>query len=327
MRAVLLSEFGPPEALVAADVPDPVAGPGEALIEVEIAGVTFVETQVRGGRAPHPAMAPELPAVLGNGVGGTVTAVGEGVDPALSGTRVISTTGGTGGYAERAAVPAAGLIPVPDGLSLRDAVALLADGRTATSLIRAAEVRRGETVLVEAAAGGVGSLLVQLARNGGARVAAVARGGRKLRLAAELGAAVAVDYDQPAWAGHVREEVGDVDVVFDGVGGEIGRAAFDLVRAGGRFCPFGLASGSFTVIPDALAAERGVTVVRGAPPSPEDMQELTRSALAEAVAGRLRPVVGQTFPLERAGEAHAAIEARDTVGKTLLLAGAQPASS
>jgi NADPH:quinone reductase len=144
-------------------------------------------------------------------------------------------------------------------------------------------------------------------------------------LAAELGAEVAVDYDDPGWVAHVRDEVGDVDVVFDGVGGEIGRAAFDLARRGGRFCPFGLASGSFTAIPDALAAERGVTVVRGAPLTPEDMQELTRSALAEAVAGRLRPVIGQTFPLARAAEAHAAIEARDTVGKTLLLAGAPAA--
>jgi NADPH2:quinone reductase len=327
MRAVLLNEFGPPEALVAGEVPDPVAGSGQALIDVEIASVTFVETQVRAGRPPHPAMAPELPAVLGNGVGGTVAAVGEGVEPALSGARVISTTGGSGGYAERAAVPAGGLIPVPDGLGLRDAVALLADGRTATSLVRGAEVRPGETVLVEAAAGGVGSLLVQLARNGGARVAAVARGRRKLRLAAELGAEVAVDYGEPGWAEHVRDDVGDVDVVFDGVGGDIGRAAFDLVRAGGRFCPFGLASGSFTAIPDELAAERGVTVVRGAPLTPEDMRELTRSALAEAVAGRLRPVIGQTFPLARAADAHAAIEARETVGKTLLLAGRQLASS
>ena len=320
MRAVLLNEFGPPEVLVAGEVPDPVAGSSQALIDVELASVTFVETQVRAGRPPHPAMAPELPAVLGNGVGGTVAAVGKGVAPALSGARVISTTGGSGGYAERVAVPAAGMIPVPDGLALRDAVALLADGRTATSLVRGAEVRPGETVLVEAAAGGVGSLLVQLARNAGARVAAVARGRRKLRLAAELGAEVAVDYGEPGWVEHVRDEVGDVDVVFDGVGGEIGRAAFDLVGPGGRFCPFGLASGSFTVIPDELAAERGVTVVRGAPPTPEDMQALTRSALAEAVAGRLRPVIGQTFPLARAADAHAAIEARDTVGKTLLLA-------
>jgi NADPH2:quinone reductase len=314
VRAVLVSEFGPPEVLVPTELPDPVAGPGQTLIDVEIANITFVETQLRAGRAP-PAMQPELPVVLGNGVGGVIAA---GTDRALQGTRVISTTGGSGGYAERVAVEAAGLIEVPDDLGLAKAVALLADGRTAMSLVRAADVRPGDTVLVEAAAGGVGSLLVQLATGAGARVVAAAGGERKLQVARELGADEAVDYTEPAWTERVRD---GVDVVFDGVGGEIGRAAFELVRPGGRFCPFGLASGTFTQIPDSEAAGRNVAVVRGARPTPEEMRELTKAALAEARAGRLRPVIGQTFPLEDAAEAHRAVEARETVGKTLLLVG------
>jgi NADPH2:quinone reductase len=310
----VVSEFGPPEVLVPTDVPDPVPGPGQALIDVEIANITFVETQLRAGRAP-PSMQPELPVILGNGVGGVVAAA---PDSALNGTRVISTTGGSGGYAERAAVDASGLIPVPDDLGLAKAVALLADGRIAMSLIRAAEVRADETVLVEAAAGGVGSLLVQLALGAGARVVAAAGGERKLDVARQLGAHVAIDYTQPAWT----EQLPDgVDVAFDGVGGDIGRAAFALVRPGGRFCAFGLASGAFTQIPDDEAAGRKVTVVRGTRPAPEEMRELTKAALAESVAGRLDPVIGQTFPLERAADAHAAIEARETIGKTLLLAG------
>lgn len=317
MRAVVLSQFGPPENLVAADVPDPTAGPEQVVVDVSIAGITFVETQVRAGRSPNPAMAPPLPAILGNGVGGVVAAVGASADPAMIGRRVITTTGGRGGYAERVAVDAAGLIEIPAGVELADAVALLADGRTAVALTRELEPRAGETVLIEAAAGGVGSLLVQLARNAGARVVAVAGGDRKGAVAKELGSDVVVDYRQPGWAERVRAEVGAVDVVFDGVGGRIGATALDLVRAGGRFCAYGMASGSFT----DLSAERthAVTVVRGAPVTPERMRELSEAALALAAAGELRPLIGQTFPLERAADAHAAIEARESIGKTLLL--------
>jgi NADPH:quinone reductase len=321
MRAVVLNEFGPPEVLVPAEVPDVVAGPGQAVIEVEFANITFVETQVRAGRSPNPAMAPRLPAVLGNGVGGVVGSVGEGVDASLLGSRVITATGGSGGYAERAAVDAAGLIAVPAGLGLAEAVALLADGRTALALMRSAAIGAGETVLVEAAAGGVGSLLVQLAAGAGARVVAAAGGPRKLELAARLGASLGVDYTEAGWTDRVRAEVGGVDVVFDGVGGAVASAAFELVRGGGRFCAFGLASGTFAAISDQVATARQVTVVRGARLDPAEMVELSRSALAEAAAGRLRPVIGQRFPLERAAEAHAAIEARETVGKTLLVAG------
>jgi NADPH:quinone reductase len=311
-----MSEFGPPGVLVPAEVPDPVAGPGQVVVEVAYAGITFVETQVRAGRSPNPAMAPRLPAVLGNGAGGVVAEVGEGADPALLGSTVVTTTGGSGGYAERVAVPAGGLIAVPDGLGLAEAVALLADGRTAVALLRAAAPRPGETVLVEAAAGGVGSLLVQLAAAAGARVIAAAGGPRKVELAVELGAARGVDYTAPDWAERAGEEV---DLVFDGVGGAVARAAFGLLRRGGRFVAFGLASGAFAAITDEEAADRGVTVVRGARVDPAEMADLSRAALEEAAAGRLRPVIGQTFPLERAAAAHAAIESRATVGKTLLV--------
>jgi NADPH:quinone reductase len=321
MRAVVVREFGPPSALVTEDVPDPRPGEGEVVIAVELSSITFVETQVRAGRPPNPAMAPALPAVLGNGVGGVVDGIGPGVDPALAGRRVITTTGGSGGYAERVAVPAAGVIDVSDGPPLPDAVALLADGRTAVGLIRGAAPRPGETVLVEAAAGGVGTLLVQLARAAGADVIALAGSPEKLELARRLGAGLALDYTDPAWPDRFRTERGGVDVVFDGVGGAVGAAALALARRGGRFCPFGLASGSFTSVDPAEAEARGITVVRGARPTPEAMRELTLAALTEAVAGRLHPVVGQSFPLDRAADAHAAIEARATTGKTLLTVG------
>ena len=167
---------------------------------------------------------------------------------------------GTGGYAERVAVPTARLIEIPDGMPLRDAVALLADGRTALALAGRAGLRAGDTVLVEAAAGGVGTLLVQLARNAGARVVALAGQSRKLAIARDLGADLTVDYSRDGWDTRVRNAVGEVDVVFDGVGGDIGLAAFGLLATGGRFCPFGMASGRFARVTPELAQARQVTI-------------------------------------------------------------------
>jgi NADPH2:quinone reductase len=311
MRAVVMREFGPPEVLEPAEVDEVRAGPDEVVIDVELANVTFVETQVRAGKPPHPSMLPALPAILGNGVGGTVAGV-------EAGRRVVASLNGTGGYAERVAVPTARLIEIPDGMPLRDAVALLADGRTALALAGRAGLRAGDTVLVEAAAGGVGTLLVQLARNAGARVVALAGQSRKLAIARDLGADLAVDYSRDGWDTRVRDAVGEVDVVFDGVGGDIGLAAFGLLATGGRFCPFGMASGRFAQVTPELAQARQVTIRAGAAASPEELAALVRTALAEAAAGRLRPVIGQEFELAAAADAHAAIEARTTVGKTLL---------
>lgn len=126
---------------------------------------------------------------------------------------------------------------------------------------------------------------------------------------------------EPGWAERVREAVGGVDVVFDGVGGTIGQDAFELLDRGGRMLSFGLASGEWTKISDEAASERGVTVVHRAPPTAQEVRAATESALARAAAGQLRPVIGQRFPLERAADAHAAIGSRTTVGKTLLEVG------
>jgi NADPH:quinone reductase len=314
LRAVWLSEFGGPEVLVAGEAPAPVPGPGQALIEVEYANITFVETQLRADSGPFSL---ELPVIPGNGVGGVVTAVGAGVDLGV-GKRVVSSMGGSGGYAELAVVDAGALVEVPDGVALDEAVALLADGRTAVSLVRTVGLGEGDRALVEAAAGGVGSLLVQLAREAGARVVAAAGGPAKLKLARELGAEAAVDYREPGWPERVREVFGGVDVVFDGVGGHIGTSAFELLDPGGRMLRFGLASGEWAAISEETAAERRVELVPMARPTPEEMRAQTGMALAEAAAGRLRPVIGQRFPLERAADAHAAIESRQTMGKTLL---------
>ncbi|MFE9423538.1 zinc-binding dehydrogenase [Kitasatospora sp. NPDC006697] len=311
MRAIWLKQFGDPSVLVPGAAPDPVPGAGEVLVAVEYANTTFVETRFRAtGAGPFRA---ELPMVPGNGVGGTVTALGEGAPAGLLGRRVVASLSGRGGYAELAVAAASAVHPVPDGLALDEAVALLADGRTAVLQLRAARPAAGERVLVEAAAGGVGTLLVQLAVAAGARVVAAAGGERKLALARSLGAQEAVDYREPGWA----DRVGPVDVVFDGVGGEIGRAAFGLLRPGGRMDSFGLAAGEWAAIPAEAAAGRGVELVAGER-TPEALRSATAHALAEGAAGRLRPVIGQRFALAEAAAAHTAIESRATVGKTLL---------
>jgi NADPH:quinone reductase len=316
--AVLLRAFGPPEVLAVEEVADPVAGSGQVVIEVAAASVVFIETQVRAGNAPTPAHRPSVPVIPGNGVGGVIREVGSGVDSGLLGARVVSTTGGRGGYAELVAVDAAEPIGVPGGLGIDVATALLADGRTAVGLTWAAKPAAGEWVLVEAAGGGVGTLLVQLATAAGARVVAAASTSAKLRAAAAAGAEVTVDYTAGDWPDRVREATGGVDVVYDGVGGDIGRAALGLVRDGGRFVVHGMASGTMTVPPAERAARLRVLGLGSVELPP---RELARLALAEAAAGRLRPTIGQTFPLGNAAAAHAAIERRATVGKTLLIPG------
>jgi len=320
MREVRATRFGGPDVLATAEVPEPVAGPGEVVVGVFVAPVLMLEAQIRGGWGEYFGVEP--PYVPGNGVAGGVVSVGRGVDPGWVGRRVVARTEG-GGYAERAVVPAEGLVPVPDGLGLLEAAALLHDGPTALGLVEGAGMRPGEWALVLAAGGGMGTLLVQLARAAGARVVGAARGEGKLGLVRELGAEVAVDYSEAGWPGRVREATGGAgpDVVFDGVGGRIGEEAFGITSRGGRFSAHGAASGDFADVDPQDAERRGVRVVgiERVQFAPVDARRLAGQAMSEAAAGRLRPVVGQTFPLDRAADAHATMEARGVVGKTLLL--------
>jgi NADPH:quinone reductase len=309
--------------LVPSQAPDPMAGTGEVVVEVSVAAIDFVQTQLRRGFTPGPPL-PDPPYVPGATVAGQVSSVGPGVDPGWVGRRVVThTASGLGGNAERAVAACDALIQVPQGLSLLDAAALRDDGSTALALVEVARIRAGEWVLVEAAAGGVGSLLVQLARAAGARVVGAARGRRKLNLAKELGAEAVVDYSEPGWPERVRGVTGGrgPDVVFDGVGGQLGQEAFGVTAQGGRFSIHGATSGAPTVIDAADARRRQVSVI-----GIEQLQTFRARAkarvervLAEAAAARIRPTIGQTFPLEQAAAAHAAIEAREVLGKTLLV--------
>lgn len=324
MRAVRAEQAGPPEVLQEVEVPDPVAGPGEVLVEVEVAAITFVETLVRSGAFARPGAASAFPLVPGNGVAGTIAAVGDGVDPALVGRRVVTATGGSGGYAERVVVPADEPHLVPDGLDLRTAAAVLADGRTALGLFGAAAPGPGDRVLVTAAGGGVGSLLVQLARQAEVtQVVALAGAEPKRARARELGADVAVDYRAPGWAGDVRAATGGhgVDVAFDGVGGAVGEDVVGLLAPGARLVVHGMSGGGMTTVPPDQAEELGITVIPlgRVLAAPGEARAATVEALEAAASGRLVPTIGQEFPLAEAAAAHRAIEARQTVGKTLLI--------
>jgi NADPH2:quinone reductase len=326
-QAIEVTRFGGPGVLALSSIPEPVAGPGQAVISVAMADVLFLDATIRSGRAAawFPVRPPYVP---GGGVGGRVSAIGAGVDPAWAGRAVIARTGaagGAGGYAEQAAVPAGRLVAVPDGVDLAGATALLHDGATALGLAEHTGIRPTDWVLVLGAAGGLGLLLVQIARASGAQVVGAARGAAKLAVITEHGAAAAVDYTEPGWIAQVTAVTSGAgpDVVFDGVGGPLGEAASGLLAAGGRFSAHGAASGGFAVIDPAAAQRRGITVrgIEQVQAGAGEHHQLAQRALALLAMGRVRPVIGQTYPLHRAADAHAALEARTAIGKTLLTVG------
>lgn len=322
-----VAHFGGPDVLTAATTPDLVAGSGQAIVRVGAADVLFFDAFIRSGLAVDfvPLRPPYVP---GSGVSGQVASVGHDMDSYWIGRRVVAHTGGMGGgggYAQQALIPAGGLVPVPAGVELPEAAALLHDGATALGLAESTGIGRGELVLVLGAGGGLGLLLVQLAHAAGAHVVAAARGKPKLDLARELGADATVDYSEPGWPQQVLAAGAGrgPDVVFDGVGTHLGQAAFMITADGGRFSAHGSPSGGFAVIDPQESQRRGITVrgIKQVQFAPARRHSLTAQALAEAAAGRIRPVIGQTFPLDQAADAHRAIESRSVTGKTLLLTG------
>jgi NADPH2:quinone reductase len=322
MQVIQVAQFGGPEVLVPVEVPDPVAGRGQAVIGVTAAEVLFLDAMIRYGLATDffPLRPPYVP---GSGVAGTVISVGPDTDASWTGRRVVAQTGANGGYAQQAVVAAGDLIPLPHGLGLPEAAALLHDGATALGLVESFPIRPGEWVLVVGASGGLGAVLVQLARAAGARVIGAARGQPKLDLAREAGAGLVVDDSEPDWPGQVTEatEGNGADLVFDNVGGPVGLAAFGAIAAGGRFSAHGAPAGGFADIDPQEAKRLGVTVrgIEQVQFAPADLARLAGKALSAAAEGLIRPIIGQTFPLEQAADAHRAIEARDVIGKTLLV--------
>ncbi|MFF1420750.1 zinc-binding dehydrogenase [Streptomyces sp. NPDC058280] len=330
MRAVRLHAFGPAENLTYERTADPVPGPGQVRIAVAAAGVHLLDTALRQGmRGPYPAPA-ELPTVPGREVAGTVEALGEGADAGWLGKRVVAHLGmAPGGYAELAVTDTARLHEIPAGLDEAEAVAMIGTGRTTMGILQFADLGPGDIALVPAAAGGIGTLLVQYAKNAGATVIGLAGGPAKVARVAANGADLAVDYTLSDWPERVTAYLGDrgATVVFDSVGGPAGLAAVGLLAKGGKHLVFGwsgegLHDGSPLTFTDEELTERGITSESVLGPvmlqkAGGDLRVLEERALAEAAAGRLRPAV-QRFPLAEAARAHRALETRGTMGKVVL---------
>ncbi|MFF6774354.1 zinc-binding dehydrogenase [Streptomyces sp. NPDC012637] len=328
MHAIRLHAFGPAENLTYEQVADPVPGPGQVRVRVTAAGVHLLDTVLReGGTGPFPAPA-ELPTVPGREVAGTVDALGEGTDPTWLGKRVVAHLGMVpGGYAELAVTDAGRLHALPDHVGEAEAVAMIGTGRTTLGILQFTELGPESVAIVPAAAGGIGTLLVQYAKNAGATVIGLAGGEEKAARVKENGADLAVDYTAPDWAEQVAAYLDSLGrratVVFDSVGGATARAAVDLLGEGGQHVVFGWSGGEELTFTEEELTARGITSTSVLGPAMiqkagGDVRNLELAALAAVSAGTLRPAVHR-FPLAEAAAAHRALETRGTTGKVVLV--------
>ena len=302
MRAAVLPAIDAPLEL--RDVVDPVPQEDEALVQVRAAGINFLDLLIRHGRYPQQ---PELPAVLGYELAGELE----------DGTRVMALIT-MGAYAELAAVPRSALVPLPDGASFAEGAGFLLTFLTAyVPLTRQVRLGEGQTVLVHAAAGGVGTAAIQVARALGARVVAAVGSQEKLELCRELGAEEAYVYDE------LPEDL-RVDVVVDPVGGELFEAAVPRLRPLGTVVAIGYAGGPWPELQPAQLVGRnvgvqGVYIGRLLRHAPDVVAAATSELLELWRAGTIRPVVGAELPLADVEQAHELVESRRSVGKVVLV--------
>jgi len=322
MKAIQVTRSGGPEVLQLIDQPTPTPGPGQILIEVKAAGINFADLMAREGHYPP---APPPPFVLGVEAAGIVTAVGEGVTNFKSGDRAAAIIS-TGGYAEYALADAATAAPVPEALGFPEVSALLVQGLTAHGLLSLAVPEiKGKTVLISAAAGGVGSLAVQIAKLLGAgTVIGLASTDEKRAKVKELGADFAVDYTQEGWAEQVRAitDGKGADVFLDASGDNKGGGVKPLAR-GGYWIVYGAQSSSETGLSgsDLLSMLFNAQTLRGwslyGVPTATIAATL-KQLIAWTLSGELTIIAKDKFALADAAEAHRAIETRRTTGKVVL---------
>ncbi|MFF9487103.1 zinc-binding dehydrogenase [Streptomyces sp. NPDC014676] len=322
MHAIRLHTFGPAENLTYEEVEDPLPGPGQVRIAVRAAGVHLLDTALReGAKGPGPAPA-TLPTIPGREIAGVVDALGEGAPEDLLGRRVVAHLGfAPGGYAELAVTDTDRLHDIPERLDFAEAVAMIGTGRTTMGIVQFAEPGPADVVLVPAAAGGIGTLLVQYAKNAGATVIGLAGGPTKTAQVTANGADLAIDYTNPDWPEQLHAHRGKITIVYDGVGGDTARTAVDLLAPDGRHIVFGWSSQG--IHSDNPYFVEGVShnvlgpgMMRRAG-GPDPLRTLELRALAQAAEGRLTPAVHR-FPLTEAAAAHRALENRETTGKVVL---------
>jgi NADPH2:quinone reductase len=322
MRAIQITETGGPDVLRLVELPDPSPGLGQLLVELAAAGVNYVDTYYRSGAYPMP-----LPFIPGSEGAGTVTAVGPDVGDVAIGDKV-AWAGSLGSYAELAVVPADQAVPVPEGVDIEIAAGCLLQGMTAHYLaVSVHAVQPGETVLVHAAAGGMGLLLTQLATARGGRVIGTVSTPEKERLAREAGAAEVIRYTEvDDVAAEVRRMTGGegVAAVYDGVGASTFDASLASLRRRGMLALYGAASGPVPPVdPQRLNSAGSVFLTRPSLPHyVATREELTWRAgeVFDAILdGSLRITIGGRYPLAEAGRAHQDLQGRRTTGKLLLL--------
>ncbi|MFI5686736.1 zinc-binding dehydrogenase [Streptomyces sp. NPDC051636] len=306
------------------EVDDPTPGPGQVRIAVAAAGVHLLDAALReGAQGPLPEP-PVLPTVSGREVAGVVDALGAGADTRWLGRRVVAHLGSApAGYAELAVTDAARLHDIPAGLDFAGAVAMIGTGRTALGILQFTDLHPDSVAVVPAAAGGIGTLLVQYAKHAGATVIALAGGPEKTALARTHGADLAVDCTDPAWPEKVRAHLGGrhATVVLDGVGGDIAREAVALLGPGGQHLVFGWSAEGIrdghAYLVEGVSEQVLGPAMLGRAGGPDPLRTLELRALTEAAEGRLKPAVTR-FPLAEAAAAHRALETRRTTGKVVL---------
>ncbi len=323
MRAVIATEPGGPEVLAVRELPDPVPGDGEVVIDVAGTAVNRADTLQRRGHYPPP---PGASHVLGLECSGTVSAVGSGVDRFSAGDPVCALLAG-GGYAEKVLVPAGQVMPAPEGVDLVTAAGLPEVACTVWSnVFMVAGLRSGETLLVHGGAGGIGTMAIQVAAAHGARVLATAGAAHKLDLCRSLGADVTINYHEQDFVEEVRRATDDhgADVILDNMGASYLPRNVDALATEGRLVVIGLQGGTKGELDlGKLLRKRAAVVATSLRARPVEEKAAICAAVVEhvwpLVADRsVRPVVHATLPLDQAGEAHRMMEAGDHVGKLVL---------
>ncbi|MGE5322915.1 MAG: quinone oxidoreductase family protein [Actinomycetota bacterium] len=321
MKAIQVQKTGGPEVLTLVDLPVPAPKPNEAIVKIAASGVNFIDVYFREGRYPA-----QLPFVDGQEGAGTVTEVGSEVKSLKAGDRV-AYSNVLGSYAEYAAVPAEKLVKVPDGLSDEQAAAAMLQGMTAHYLVNSTyPLKKGETALIHAAAGGVGLLLVQMAKNIGARVIGTAGSEEKARLAKDAGADEVIIYTKQDFEAETKRltDSKGVHVIYDGVGKSTFDQDLNLLRPRGYLVLFGGSSGAVPPFDPIRLSQKGSLFLTR--PSlmhyvstREELEKRAGDVLGWIVAGKLKLRIAHKYKLQDAQQAHRDLEGRKTTGKLLLI--------
>lgn len=323
MKAIVCSELGPPSTLSVQDIEEPEPGEGEVVVDVAAAGLNFPDTLIIEGKYQF---RPELPFTPGGEAAGVVSAVGEGVSRVSVGQRVIALSS-FGAFAEKWAVPATGVIPIPEALDFESAAGFgLTYGTSYHALVQRAQLQSGERLLVLGAAGGVGSAAIEIGKHLGAEVIAAASTLEKLQFASDLGADHLVDYTTEQLRERLKEITAGrgVDVVYDPVGGDFTEQAFRSLAWNGRHLVIGFAAGPIPELPINLALLKGASLVgvfwgRSLSEEPQRAFQNFVELTELANVGAIRPRISQRFTLDQYAEAFGVFENRSVMGKAIFV--------